>query len=77
MTTLDDLIIGLLESLTTGAGDTRGGSQIVVTHADLDLPVESTLAADGRCLASLPRGVRTTGFDPPLGRLLIHVETAP
>ena len=77
MTPLDDLLVGLLESLTTGTAEAGAGAGIVVTDADLDLPVESTLASDGRCLASLPRGIRHTGFDPPLGRLVLHIETAP
>jgi hypothetical protein len=48
MTSLDDLLVDLLGSLTTGAGGADGGA-IEVTHADLDLPVESRLAPDGRC----------------------------
>ena len=74
MTPLDDLLVDLLGSLTTGAGGADGGA-IEVTHADLDLPVESRLAPDGRCLASLPRGLTKTGFDLPHGRLVVHVES--
>ena len=72
MTSLDDLLVDLLGSLTTGAGGRDDGA-IEVTHADFDLPVESRLAPDGRCLASLPRGLTKTGFDLPHGRLLVHV----
>lgn len=74
MTTLDDLLVDLLASLTTGAGGADDGVAIEITHARLDLPVESSLAGDGRCLASLPRGLTKTGFDLPHGRLVVHIE---
>jgi len=60
------LLAILLGSLTAGAGGADGGA-IEVTHADLDLPVESRLAPDGRCLASLPRGLHDYRAGP-LGR---------
>jgi hypothetical protein len=75
MTPLDDLLVDLFDSLAAGSGG-DGISSISVTRADLDLPIESSLAADGRCLASLPRGRTKTGFDPPHGRLVVHIEAA-
>lgn len=76
MTNLDDLLVDLLDSLTTGAGGADDGVAIEVTYASLDLPVESSLGADGRCLASLPRGMTKTGFDLPHGRLVVHIGAA-
>ncbi len=76
MTTLDDLLVDLLCALAPGAGDPADGVVVSVTQAGLDLPVEARLAADGRCLATLPRGLTRTGFDAPLGRLLIEIESA-
>ena len=77
MTTLDALIVHLLDSLAVQADAGGGGPLVAVTSADLDLPVESTLAADGRCLATIPRGRTSTGFDPPIGRLVLRLEGTP
>jgi len=76
MTTLDDLIVDLLWSLTDASPSAPDGSFVAVTSAGLDLPVEARLGADGRCLVTPPRGVTSTGFDPPLGRLLLNAERA-
>ena len=73
MTTLDDLIVDLLATLAIGSAVAPDGTTLTVTSADLDVPVESTLAPDGRCLATIPRGLTKTGFDPPLGRLVLRV----
>ena len=77
MTTLDALIVDLLDALAIQSDVGDDGSAVAVTAADLDLPVESTLAADGRCLATIPRGRTATGFDPPLGRLVLRLEGTP
>ena len=74
MMPLDDLLVDLFEALTPGALSADAPVTIAVTSADVDLPVESSLSADGRCLASVPRGLIKTGFDPPHGRLVVHIE---
>jgi hypothetical protein len=77
MTPLDDLLVDLLASLTIVSPSAPDGSCVAVTSAGLDLPVEARLAGDGRCLATPPRGLTSTGFDPPLGRLALNIERAP
>ena len=77
MTLLDDLLVDLLASLTIVSPIAPDGSCVAVTSAGLDLPVEARLTADGRCMATPPRGLTTTGFDPPLGRLALNIERAP
>jgi hypothetical protein len=77
MTPLDDLLVDLLGSLTVVSPIAPDGTRVAVTSAGLELPVEARLAGDGRCLATPPRGVTSTGFDPPLGRLALNIERAP
>ena len=77
MTALDDLLVDLLGSLLVVPPSAPDGSCVAVTSAGIDLPVEARLAPDGRCLATPPRGVTSTGFDPPLGRLALNIERAP
>ena len=77
MTTLDDLLVDLLGSLTATSPRAPNGTGVAVVSASLELPVEARLAEDGRCLATPPRGVTTTGFDPPLGWLVLNIERTP
>ena len=77
MTTLDDLLVDLLASLAIVSPHAEDGTCVAVTSAGLALPVEARLAADGRCLVTPPRGRTSTGFDPPLGRLVLEIERAP
>jgi hypothetical protein len=74
MTTLDDLLFDLLESLTVTSSSAPDGTVVAVTSAGIALPVEARLAEDGRCLVTPPRGITSTGFDPPLGRLALNIE---
>ena len=50
-----------------------------VEHVSIDMPIESSLAADGSLQVANPRGLMATGFDRPLGRLrfelTLHPET--
>lgn len=77
MTPLDDLLVDLLGSLTPTSPIAPDGTFVAVTSAGIDLPVEARLAGDGRCLATPPRGIISTGFDPALGRLALNIERVP
>lgn len=49
------------------------GGELVVSSVDLELPIESRLGRHGRFEASWPRGRFGTGFDPPLGALVLRL----
>jgi hypothetical protein len=71
MTSLEDLLIALLDAAPRGAGAAGAGLRVEVDAIELAIPIESRLARDGRFLASAPRGRIATGFDPPHGALAV------
>jgi hypothetical protein len=72
MVGFDQLLIELMRSLPTSAGDED--SQIAVTDLDLEVPLEARIESRGTLKATLPRGRMSTGFDVPLARLRVRAE---
>jgi hypothetical protein len=72
MTRLEDLVGHLVESFAEPEMERSTPARVAVTSLDLDVPVETRLTEDGILLASLPRGILATGFEPPVGRLRLH-----
>lgn len=71
MSSLEDLLIALLDAVPRGVGGPGDGVSVEVDSIELAIPIEAHLARDGRFLASAPRGRIATGFDPPHGALAI------
>ena len=69
MSSLEELLAGLLDAVPFGAGDAGAGICVEVEAIELALPIEARLGRDGRFLAGVPRGQLATGFDPPHGAL--------
>lgn len=67
MIALEDLLVSIIGELPIAGGD------LVVSAVELELPIESRLAAGGHLEASWPRGRFATGFDPPLGAIHLHL----
>lgn len=78
MIALGRFLVELAGSVAGGAGGLEEGARLRVTSLELDVPIESRLVG-GVLEASLPRGLISTGFDPPHGRLSARfaVEEAP
>ena len=74
MTRLEELVGRLVESLAEPELSDAGPTRMVVTALDLDVPVETRIGDDGALLATLPRGLLATGFEPPVGRLRLHCQ---
>ena len=72
MRTLDRWLGELLTELTWGAADSESGDGVGVVDLALDLPIEARVRAEGLAV-STPRGRLATGFDPPRGRIRVHV----
>ena len=76
---LGAVIEALLGSVTDtgGLSDPVSGAGVVVTEAEITVPLEGLLArgADGRpvLLASPPRGLMRTGFDRPTHHAHLHL----
>jgi hypothetical protein len=76
---LDEVLGALLGSImeTGERRDPISGAGIVVTSAEIDLPLDGLLArgADGApvLLASPPLGIMKTGFDRPSHHAHIHL----
>ena len=81
MIPLEELLGGLLAALLPGIED-RGSRidgkapSLVITELQLDVPVEATIAHNGTVMATTPRGLMSTGFELPLGRLRLLCEEA-
>lgn len=71
MIALADLLLELLDSVPSDAGDERSGIRVSVSEVTVKLPVEARLGRDGTLRASAPRGQLATGFDPPCGELRV------
>ena len=67
MTDLVRLLGDLVSGLPADAADCTG-TAVIVTAADIELPVETRVDEAG-LRASLPRGRLATGFAEPLGRM--------
>lgn len=74
MKPLGDMLVHLAEALPAAAGDPAMELAIAVTGMELTLPVELRLHDGGELHASLPRGRLATGFDPPLGQVLVRFD---
>lgn len=74
MSSLEDLLAGLLDAVVPGAGDASAGGagiRVEVEAIELALPIEARLAPGGQFLAGAPRGQLATGFDLPHGELAV------
>ncbi len=70
MTAFEEVVAALADSVPVYAGSPDEGAEIRVTDLSLDLPLEAQLAPVG-LVATLPRGLLSTGFDPELARVRI------
>jgi hypothetical protein len=74
VTGFGEFVARLGSSLLQVAGGPDAGVALVVTSVDLSLPLEATLRAGAELEASLPRGMMSTGFELPLGRIVARFE---
>jgi|CXWL01.1.fsa_nt_gi hypothetical protein len=79
---LSEVVEALLASIVDSGerADPMSGARIVVSEAEIELPLEATLGrdADGEAFvfASPPFGTMKTGFDRPTHRAHIHLVAA-
>jgi hypothetical protein len=66
------VLIDLLKDLPLETGEQADGIRVTVNTIDLQLPIETRLTGAATLLASPPRGVLATAFDPPLGCLKVR-----
>jgi len=71
VTSLEDILVELLDAVPSGVGGAEDGIRVEVDAIELAIPVEARLGHDGRLLVSAPRGQIATGFDLPHGALAI------
>ncbi len=74
MTTLETLIVGLVDSLPADAGGPEEGVRVELASVDLALPIETHVDASGHVRASLPRTRLATGYDMDLCRIGLRYE---
>lgn len=74
MIRLEQLVHHLIDAFADHLPAQPSEGALIVTDLDLDVPVETRIAADGSVLMTLPRGLLATGFSLPLGRLRVHCE---
>ena len=68
MIELSALLVSMVDALQPANGE------LVISTIDLELPIEARLAG-GALQASWPRGRLETGFDPPLGMLVVQLSS--
>jgi hypothetical protein len=81
---IDHLLADLADALpdAADAADERevplpgGVPALEMTHLELAVPIEASIASDGALHATLPRGVMATGFGLPHGRIAARFERA-
>lgn len=71
MTRIEELIDQLAEAFAVAPPEAPGLG-IVVSEVSLDLPVEARIVRGGAVEMSLPRGMLSTGFSLPHGRLRLR-----
>ena len=74
MTSLESLIVGLVDELPEDAGGPADGVRVELAAVDLAIPVEAHLDASGHVRATLPRSRLATGYDSDLHRIALRYE---
>lgn len=74
MTSLETLIVGLVDTLPGDAGGPADGVRVDLAAVDLEIPVEAHVDAHGEIRASLPRTRLATGYDSDLHRIGLRYE---
>lgn len=72
----DTFLTELVDSLLAARVGAAFEQGLAVTSVDLDLPIEHRVAPGAKLELSLPRGVLSTGYVLPHGRLRLHLEPA-
>ena len=70
---LGDVLSGLTDALPLEAGD-PASVRVVVSAIDVAVPLEMRIEDGAELRVSFPRGRLATGFDPPHGRLVAHLD---
>lgn len=69
----EDVLLAIADGIPPDEARADLGIAVVVTHVDLELPIESRFDHRG-LLASAPRGRFADGFPPAHGRLTMRFE---
>jgi hypothetical protein len=71
---LEDLLVQLAALVPTRFASWEAQVMLEAAGLDVSFPIESRIVLGDGLQASLPRGRLSTGFDPPLGRVVARFE---
>ncbi len=74
MLRIGDLLVQLVSLMPALVASTEAQIALHTTALDLTVPIEARIVSGGDLQASLPRGLLSTGFDPPLGQVVARFE---